>query len=304
MTRKLSFAFLLRPLFGAVALRLLVLTGITSLVTGLALAPTARAVPFQLIDGNSVVGGDTMNTFDPQTVTSWVVDGVDQLYQQGFWYRVGATQESKVSTLPVLLEGTTDTNFDLLDDTLFVRYGGAGFDLEVRLTLDGGAVGSGASDLGEQISITNTGLSPLDFHFFQYTDFDLLGSSSGDEAVFMNANAVQQYEGLANLTETVVTPSASHRQIDFYPTILNSLNDGVATTLSDTPPIGTILGPGDMTWAFQWDVLISPGATFQISKDKNLLVTVPVPEPSTISLAALGLLSLVSVCRRQVCGRA
>jgi hypothetical protein len=59
----------------------------------------------------------------------------------------------------------------------------------------------------------------------------------------------------------------------------NWVNDGLPTTLSDTP-IGTVVGPGDMTWAYQWDVVINPGDTFQISKDKNLSA-IPVPEPAS-----------------------
>ncbi len=133
--------------------RCMIVAGAVALVFCVPLAQDTWGALFQLIDDNSIVDGDTSNIFDPQTVTNWQVDGVDQLFQQGFWYRVGGGPEIKVSTLPIALEGTTDTNFDLFDDTLFVQYGGPGFDLEIRLTLDGGVAGSGSSDMGEQISI-------------------------------------------------------------------------------------------------------------------------------------------------------
>jgi hypothetical protein len=201
---------------------------------------------------------------------------------------VGA--ESSVHTLPIGVQGTTDGNFDGNPDTLFVRYNGAGFRIETTYTLRGGSPGSGASDMGEVITIYNLGASPLDFHFFQYADFDL---SAADTIVFTNANAVQQAGG-TRLTETIITPVPSHREAAFFPTTLNKLNDGLATTLSDTPALNSPIGPGDVTWAFQWDVSIPVGGTFQISKDKNLAV----PEPGTIALVAIGA-SLLATRRRR-----
>jgi hypothetical protein len=166
-----------------------------------------------------------------------------------------------------------------------VRYNnGSGLQIETRYSLDGGAAGSGSSDMAAQISITNLTGSPMDFHFFQYADFDLAGGG-GDSAVFTNLNAVQQFGPGTHLLESVVTPVPNHREIAFFPVTLNKLNDGVATTLSDTP-IGTVVGPGDLAWANQWDVVIAPGATFQISTDTNLNA---VPEPGLGSLLTVGI---------------
>jgi hypothetical protein len=260
-----------------------------------ALAPRhASAALFTLTDENSVAQFDTAsqnNNFN------WFVDGQDKLAQQAFWYRVGNTAESSVHTLPIAVQGASDANFDGNPDTLFVRYLGTGFQVETRYTLDGGAPGSGSADMGEQIAITNTSASPLDFHFFQYADFDI---GAADTATFTNLNAVQQSGGGSQLTETVVTPIPSHREIAFFPVTLNKLNDGVATTLSDTPAIGTPFGPGNVTWAFQWDVNLQPGATFQISKDKNLHA-IGVPEPTGAMLLlplAAGLLRRRDARRR------
>ena len=148
--------------------------------------------------------------------------------------------------------------------------------------------------MGEQISITNTQASPLDFHFFQYADFDL---GAADSTVFTNANSVRQFSPGSELTETVVTPVPAHRESAFFPVTLNKLNDGLPTNLSDAPPIGTVFGAGDVTWAYQWDVLLQPGQTFQISKDKNLSAGPQVPEPTACSL--LGLAAGMLLARRQ-----
>jgi hypothetical protein len=210
------------------------------------------------------------------------VDVPDVLAQQAFWYRVGNVAEQSLHTLPIAVQGISDSNFDGNPDTLFVRYNGAGFQADTHYTLDGGTAGSGSSDMSEQISITNLLGTPLDFHFFQYSDFDL---SPADSLVFTNANTVQQSGGTAQLTETVVTPVPSHHEGALFPVTLNRLNDAAPTTLSDTPPIGVPLGPGDVTWAYEWDVTIAPGGTFQVSKDKRVSTTVPEPTAAGMLVA-------------------
>jgi len=248
---------------------------------------------FNLIDGNSSALFDTST---PANNYRWFVDGVNQLTQQAFWYRIGSVgPEVTVHGLPIGLQGTTDPNFDGNPNALYVRYNGAGFQIETQYVLDGGLPGSNAADMGEQISITNTSGAPLDFHFFQYANFDLQNTPGGDTAVFTNPNTVDQNEGVARLTETVVTPVPSHREIAFFNTTLAKLTNGVADTLSDAPPYGTVFGPGNVTWSYQWDIVIPPNSTFQISKDKNLNA---IPEPATLALLSL-LVGLLFVPRRK-----
>src|SRR5438874_10100500 len=105
----------------------------------------ASAALFTLTDGNSVSQFDTAtqsNNFN------WFVDGNDKLAQQAFWFRVGNVAEQSLHTLPIAVQGTTDSNFDGNPDTLFVRYNGPGFQADVHYVLDGGVAGSGASDMG------------------------------------------------------------------------------------------------------------------------------------------------------------
>jgi hypothetical protein len=225
------------------------------------------AAVFTLANVNSVAQFETAtqaNNFN------WTVEGVNQLAQQAFWYRIGnGGPEVSVNTLPIAVQGVTDSNFDGNADTLFVRYISNGVRVETRYQLQGGLPGSEASDMDERISITNLTDGPMDFHFFQYADFDLQGDPNGDSAAFTNLNTVQQYKSAARLTETVVTPVPSHRDIAFFPVTRNGLNDGVATTLSNTP-IGTVVGPGNMTWAYQWDFVLLLGTTFQIIQDEHI----------------------------------
>src|SRR5262245_48202740 len=235
-------------------------------------APQTHAALLTLIDDNSSADFDTATSANNY---NWFVDNTDLLAQQAFWYRIGpAGPEFSVHTLPILVQGTTDANFNGNPDTLFVRYNGGNFLVETRYALDGGLPGTGNSDMAEQINIINLTPSPLDFHFFQYADFDL---SAADTVLFTNANTVDQTGAGFRLSETVVTPVPSHREAQFFPVTLNKLNDALPTTLIDNAGIGA----GDVTWAFQWDVLIPANGNFQISKDKNIS---RIPEPGLSGL--------------------
>jgi hypothetical protein len=174
---------------------------------------------------------------------------------------------------------------------LTTLYANSQFSIQVNYQLLGGAPGSGGSDIGEQIKIKNLTSQPLQFHFFQYTDFDLDGSFAGD-TVELGKNLMNQFnqalqsKGNIHFADTVISPGASHGQAGIGQTIFNSLIDNSPTTLND------FAGPitGDATWAFQWDPIIAPGGSFNISIDKNQIFA-PVPEPSTLSLIPMGLMA-------------
>jgi hypothetical protein len=82
-----------------------------------------------------------------------------------------------------------------------------------------------------------------------------------------------------------------HHEADVVFNTLNKLNAGSPQILNDS----TNAGPGDVTWAFEWDLPINPGATSQFSKDINIVV----PEPSTVALVGASLISLLAMRRRR-----
>lgn len=238
-----------------------------------------RAHDHTLTDNNSSV---LVSDPEQRGMRNWQVDGVNQLYQQWFWYRIGNSgPEQSIETIPILSEIQANPN------TLVTTYANSQLSIQASYTLLGGVIGSGSSEIVEQLRIVNLGSTPMDFHFFQYTDFDVNGSYTGDTVqLFQNLlglfDTAIQTEGYVHFADTIVSPGAAHGEAGLWPSILNKLNDANPTTLNDNP------GPytGDATWAFQWDEVIAPGDEFVVSADKKIFI---VPEPAACSLIALGL---------------
>ncbi len=297
-----------------------------ALVAGLALAATpAAGTTYTIADKNSSASfdvgpgtspGTKGGTYDLPGMFTWVVEGQSQMYQQWFWYRVGASgAEASLDHLTLAGATLADTDgdpipgleylFDPRPDQLNLRYVGyAGqqqnqpFVVKVKYQLVGGMEGQeSTSDITEVIEICNYGTQTLDFHLFQYTDFDLSDSPGDDVAWIVNPNAVAQRDSAPHLTanETVITPAPSHFEVALWDTTLAKLEDASATTLSDTPLYNGSVS-GDVTWAFQWDLTVGPGQSAQISKDKKLSL---MPEPVTMMGLVMGVGGLAGYFRKR-----
>ncbi len=218
---------------------------------------------------------------------TWSVDGVDHLYQQWFWYRVGSVGgESSIDALGLYGYNLNHNDWDPGNEHLSVLYGNpAALSIELGFLLAGGNVGSQRSDIAETITISNNETAAMGFHFFQYCDLDLGGTPYDIMVRILGGNTAEQWDESFYSSETVVSPRPNHREVNFFPVTRSSLNDGSPTTLTDASgPIG----PGDLTWAFQWDFVIPAGESVIISKDKMI-----VPEPATLCLLAGGGLALI-----------
>jgi hypothetical protein len=248
---------------------------IVLLALALLVAPQASATVYNLADGNSTLKIDSGSEAGAY---GWVVDGTSVLYQQWFWYRIGSTGgEQSIDNLGLLSANVLDAS------DLRLTYGSTtGLEVSVLYSLTGGSVNSHMSDTAETILIKNNGSTSLDVHFFQYSDFDLASDLIDKVAIDPSLQKVVQRPVGSGpiLSETVVTPAPQHAEANYYSNTLGKLNDGLPTTLDDV----LTAGPGDVTWAFEWDKMLAGGGSFLISKDKNLAPMVPEPAP----LALLG----------------
>ncbi len=236
-----------------------------------------------------------VNTNTSAGVINWNVDGVDYAKNQWFYYRVGSGPESPLQSITSspAVAITSLSSFARLNLT----YANSSYSVLTSLRLTGNTPGSGRSQLNEDITVSNLSGSPLDLHFFQYSDFDLFGTTGGQSVQFYQNSANSQYykavqnDGTRTVTETVNSTifPIGHFEAALFNDTLSSLTDGTPTTLNDV----TSAGVGDVSFSYQWDVTLAPGASFQLSK----LIEI-VPEPSSMAILALAGISMTLYRRR------
>lgn len=240
----------------------------------------AGAAEWSLTSGNStVILDDAVDAGFSPGVFSWLVDGTERINQQAFYYRVGtATPEYPLNGT----EFDPDAHFEVTASNetpssitlTFTRVGGA-FSVAVNYELIGGTPGSGRATLHKRVTVDNASGAPLDFHFFSYSDYDLVTRPVNlDNAAIAGGRAF--HSGFTSDTDrigngvTVVESSTlppSRYGVD-NAQFLGALANG------ETPyDLEAFAGPypanGDTQFAFQWDLTIAADtpATFTITDE-------------------------------------
>jgi hypothetical protein len=241
-----------------------------------------------LMNNNSSIAISPNNPTGPG---DWDVDGVNQLGEEWFWFRIGsAVGQSNIASLPASLS-VYDTTGDGENDTAESVYGSTtGLQITVIDSLVGGQTGSKTSDLGETVEISNNTSSPEAYHFFEYTNFNLDDLMSGQTVTITGGNTATVV-GNGFEAQTVVSPKPSEFEASdaaASPDLLSYISSTVAsTTLNNVASAPS----GDSEWGFEWDGTLGAHSSYVISIDKEIqstTVNAAVPEPTGDAIALLG----------------
>ncbi|MGA3284987.1 MAG: PEP-CTERM sorting domain-containing protein [Verrucomicrobiota bacterium] len=229
-------------------------------------------------------------------ISDWTIDGVNQLNRQWFYYSVGSGLVYSIDTIALWsVPSTTPGNSPTLTET----YANSTISVQTKYTLQSSPSGSGMAKLLDTITVKNTSSSTSVYHFFQFSDFDLGGVSGNQNVQFNSDGAGTAYQvvqtGLtgATLVGTVTALSGGssvppEEQAGYYGTQFGLVNGNPAPTLNNT----LTAGPGNVVYAYEWDMTLSPNGVISISEIQY------VPEPSSVALISSGMLVLALLRRR------
>ena len=266
------------------------------ILAGLLLAGLAfegRATIYTLTDGDSaVLVNDASGS---GSAYNWTVGGVNQLNNQWFYYRIGSgAQEYAIDSI-----SAPTSILDLNGKGLTTTYANGTISVQVYFSLVD-SLNPGESHFNQVVTVNNLSGASMSLNLFQYSDYNLGGDPNDQSAQFYLSGGkyrnLVQTDGGWTLTETVNPPISPSTTVLVAAvsdgSILTSLTDGSVTTL----PNDTSEGPGDITYAFQWQSTIATGGSLQLSKLQGVVL---VPEPSSLVLISLGGCFIIGMLRRR-----
>ncbi|WP_318258739.1 putative Ig domain-containing protein [Geobacter anodireducens] len=168
---------------------------VAAVLVGLGIASGAvEAADWTLSSKNSTVNFEDASTYG---VYGWTIDGKQIVSQLGFYCRVGTSgPEYPLISNDVDAEGmfTVARPANQADPAalalVYTALDGT-YSVEVAYRLTGGATGTKRSTLKRAVTINNHRGSPLDFHFYAYSDYDLSLPFSNDNVAIVGKRAFQ-----------------------------------------------------------------------------------------------------------------
>jgi hypothetical protein len=265
---------------------------IIALLSLLGMAASTQAQTFTLSSANSSVSINAGGGPGLAGMSSYLVDGVNQVKQQWFYYRIGDVGANQsIDSMGNLVAAQGDLS------TLSLTYSdlpsSPNYQANVAYTLTGGAAGSGQSSLGETVTFYNTSASSLVLRFFDYSDFDIASLLGGQSVTLAQTGLgppsnkayttrfTQTSGSLSVISTTASGPNANTQmEANLFSATLQTLTNGSPSSLN-----GVLTANGDVTAAAEWDITLAAGKSLQLSKTIQLSV----PEPSCAAVMLVGL---------------
>lgn len=245
----------------------------------------ALATTVTLNDANSTVRFDSASASGEY---DWVIDSVDVLTRQWFWYRIGnsgpATSIDQIDATPVIV--TTDTAPNTGDNLLQLTYENTTLKISLIYSLSGGQPGSGVATMTQFISIQAKQAITGPVWFYQYADFNL-SANDIDSLNVTNGNTARQTGDDGSIQQSPATPAPTRYQVDVGANLLALLASGALTLDNNTHTV-----TGDVNWLFAWNL-------GSMSANQQKFISIPqtvriypaghnVPEPAAMVLFAAG----------------
>lgn len=138
--------------------------------------------------------------------------------------------------------------------------------------------------LNHSVTINNPGATALTISLFHYVDLDLADAFDNQSATG-GINGMYSTDGTLVGSLIPVTPATAF-QASPYQNLRTLLSNTSVTNLNNS---GLPFSPGDVTFAYQWDVTIPAGGSTVISSQMGIS---PVPEPGLMLAGCIGLVGL------------
>ncbi|MFA7061299.1 MAG: Ig domain-containing protein, partial [Pedobacter sp.] len=233
---------------------------------------------------NSVTSATVDDTTPYTGLYSLKVDGTERMFQQCFWYRLGSTgPEASLETLAIKSVSKPTATSLSLTYTLADQ-----FDITILYELTPYAMGVGKATVKKTVTITNISSAELDYHLFEYSDFDITNLATNNDNLEIVKNRFYQNgpqsdgNGVTLVHESSLVPD--QYDIDTSQAyMLSSLKDNNSTNLGLSVLTTPYRYGDDMQFGNQWDLKIPVGQSISFTITDNIYPTWPVPVTQTMN---------------------